>query len=83
MSSNMSNHPTIGQTMDTLTFELELALAQKRASWQRDQAKLRTIRIASFAFLFLILMGASIGGFVLWERMNQAREDRRPTEISR
>ena len=58
---------------------LELELIQKRAAWQRANARRRAIRTMSVIFLFIII-GASIAGFFLiFSRANEARPNQQDT----
>ena len=52
---------------------LELHLAQKRAEWKRANARYRTIRSASFVFLFLLIVGTVLALFLVFSRVNEER----------
>jgi len=52
---------------------LESHLAQKRAEWKRANARYRTIRSASFVFLFLLIMGTVAALFFVFSRLNEER----------
>lgn len=45
---------------------LELELIQKRAARQQASQKLRSLRTASFVFLFLILLGAALAMYFVF-----------------
>jgi hypothetical protein len=45
---------------------LELELIQKRAAWQRSRSNLRSLRVLSFFFLFLVILGALLAFFFLF-----------------
>ena len=45
---------------------LELELIQKRAAWQRSRSNLRSLRVVSFFFLFLVILGALFAFFFLF-----------------
>jgi hypothetical protein len=61
------------KSTDELARALDIELAQKRAGWQRDREKYRTIRAASFVFLFLVILGALFVFYLCLGRVNQAR----------
>jgi len=61
---------------EALARALELELAQKRLHWQRDREKYRTLRVLSFAFLFIIILAGLIGFFFFFSRTNGMREQR-------
>jgi hypothetical protein len=52
---------------------LEMHLAQKRAEWKRASARYRTIRSASFFFLFLLIIGTLVAVFFVFSRLNEER----------
>jgi flagellar basal body-associated protein FliL len=55
---------------------LELELAQKRRHWQRGREKYRTLRVLSFAFLFIVILAGLIAFFFFFSRTNEMREQR-------
>lgn len=57
---------------------LELELMQKRAAWQQAHTRHRTLRALSFAFLFLVILGALVV-FALYFNPGRARELRTDT----
>ena len=61
---------------EALARALELELAQKRLHWQRDREKYRTLRVLSFAFLFVIILAGLIAFFFFFSRTNEMREQR-------
>jgi len=61
---------------EALARALELELAQKRLRWQHDREKYRTLRVLSFAFLFIIILAGLIGFFFFFSRTNGMREQR-------
>jgi len=62
---------------------LELELMQKRAAWQRSRSNLRSLRVLSFFFLFLIILGALLAFFFLFspERVQEMKSTE-PSTIS-
>ena len=63
-----------GTAEDELMRALELELAQKRLRWQQDREKYRTLRILSFSFLSLVILGGLVGFFFFFTRAKDARE---------
>ena len=63
-----------GKAEDELMRGLELELAQKRLRWQQDREKYRTLRILSFSFLSLVILGGLVGFFFFFTRAKDARE---------
>lgn len=61
---------------DALMRAVEIELAQKRARWNRDREKHRTVRLLSFSFLSLVILAALIALFLMLSRANQIRSDR-------
>jgi hypothetical protein len=61
---------------EALARALELELAQKRLHWQRDREKYRTLRVLSFAFLFIIILAGLAAFFFFFSRTNEMREQR-------
>jgi hypothetical protein len=61
---------------EALARALELELAQKRLHWQRDREKYRTLRVLSFAFLFIIILAGLAAFFFFFSRTNEVREQR-------
>jgi hypothetical protein len=59
---------------EALARALELELAQKRLHWQRDREKHRTLRVLSFAFLFIIILAGLVAFFFFFSRTNGMRE---------
>jgi hypothetical protein len=52
---------------------LELELMQKRAAWQQAGARRQNLRIMSFAFLFLIIVGCLFGLYFAFSMVNGER----------
>jgi hypothetical protein len=58
---------------------IDLELAQKRAAWKEAASRRLKIRVASFLFLFLLIIASLLAFFVLSSRLNQERGNQRPT----
>ena len=75
-----TNHPEAsrltGAGPDDLSRLLELELIQKRAEWQRASARHKSIRSASFVFLFVVVVAALVGFYFLFMRANEGRPHR-------
>jgi hypothetical protein len=69
----MANQEDKLKSTDELSRALDVELAQKRTDWQRDRKKFRTIRAASFAFLFLVILVALFVFYLFFGRVNQTR----------
>ena len=59
---------------EALARALELELAQKRLRWQNDREKYRTLRVLSFAFLFIIILAGLAAFFFFFSRTNGMRD---------
>ncbi len=51
---------------EQLTRLLELELMQKRGAWQQKKQRLGALRVLSFFFLFLVLVGAALAFWFLF-----------------
>jgi len=60
---------------DNLSRLLELELIQKRAIWKQAGERYRAVRAAGFVFLFLLIVGCLVGGYLAFMRMNEARSN--------
>jgi hypothetical protein len=58
---------------DDLARLLEIELIQKRAAWKQSAARYRAIRMASFLFLFLVIMGALLVYFFVFSDLSGNR----------
>jgi hypothetical protein len=58
---------------DELARLLEIELIQKRAVWKQAAARHRAIRMVSFLFLFLIIMGALLVYFFFFSELSGNR----------
>lgn len=57
---------------------LEIELIQKRAAWKQAAARHRTIRMASFAFLFIVIMAALLIYFFVFSDLSENRNAPKP-----
>ncbi|MEY2493360.1 MAG: hypothetical protein QOH24_2311 [Verrucomicrobiota bacterium] len=64
------------ESSDELARSVEFEMAAKRRDWQRNRDKFRTLRVLSFSLLSLIIVGALIGLFVIFTRLNEVRGER-------
>jgi hypothetical protein len=58
---------------------LELELMQKRAAWKHTSARHNKLRTASFAFLFILIVGSLFAFYLLFSRVNEQRANQRPS----
>ena len=58
---------------EQLTRLLELELTHKRATWKKASARNRSIRAFGFFFLFLLIMGCLVGGYIAFTRATETR----------
>lgn len=65
-----------GQAAEEFSRVLEIELAAKRAAWQREREKHRVVRVLSFSFLSVVIIGALIAFLFIFSRMNEAHEQR-------
>lgn len=63
---------------DNLSRLLELELIQKRATWKQAGERYRSIRVAGFVFLFVLIVGCLIGGYLAFMRVNEQRANPPP-----
>ena len=63
-----------GKAEDEVMRALDLELAQKRLRWKQDREKYRTLRVLSFSFLSLVIIGGLFGFFFFFTRAKDARE---------
>ena len=63
---------------DALARAMELELAQKRAAWERERQRHRTIRLLGFSFLSLVVFAAMIALFLLLSHTDEMRSQRPP-----
>lgn len=58
---------------EQLTKLLDLELAQKRANWKQAGQRARSIRSASFVFLFLLIAACLVGSYFAFMRVTEER----------
>ena len=58
---------------------LELELAQKRATWKQAGERAKSIRVAGFVFIFVLIMACLAGAFFVFMRVNEQRANPPPT----
>jgi hypothetical protein len=63
---------------DNLSRLLDLELIQKRATWKQAGERHRSIRAAGFVFLFVLIVGCLIGGYLAFMRVNEQRANQPP-----
>ena len=64
------------ETADALMRAIELELAQKRRGWEREREKFRTLRLLSFSFVSLVILGVLLALFVFFSRAGEMRNQR-------
>ena len=57
---------------------LELELIQKRATWKQTSERARSIRVAGFVFIFLLIVACLAGGYLAFTRMSEQRRNHPP-----
>lgn len=67
---------------DELARLLEIELMQKRAGWKQAAGRYRTIRMVSFVFLFLVIMGALLAYFFISSELSGNRAAPKPPPAS-
>ncbi|HEY6071434.1 MAG TPA: hypothetical protein VIU85_08685 [Chthoniobacterales bacterium] len=65
--------------VEQLTKLLDLELAQKRQDWKQAGQRAKSVRAASFFFLFLLIVGCLVGGYFVFMRVNEGRPKPHPT----
>jgi len=61
-----------------ITRLLELELIQKRATWKQMSERARSIRVAGFVFIFLLIVACLAGGYFAFTRMSEQRRNHPP-----
>ena len=59
------------QETEKLFQMLEVKLGQERVVWQKSKSQLRTVRTASFFFLFLVIVGALVAFYFIFLRAQE------------
>jgi hypothetical protein len=78
----MTDRPqTIIPSIDAeqLTKLLDLELAQKRQNWKQVGRRAKSVRAASFFFLFLLIVACLVGGYFAFMRVSGERANPHPT----
>jgi hypothetical protein len=65
-----------GESPDALMRSVEQQLTQERLRWEREREKHRVIRLLSFSFLSLVILGALVALFLALSRANEMRGNR-------
>lgn len=68
-----------GSEPEQLSRMIELELAEKRAQWKESATRRKKVRMASYFFLFLLIIGSLFAFFVLFLRVKEERTNPRPT----
>jgi len=68
-----------GHDPEQLSRLIESELVHKRVAWKTAAARRQKIRLASFFFLFLLIVASLFAFFVLFSRVNEERANSRPT----
>ncbi|MEP6603123.1 MAG: hypothetical protein ABJB69_04155 [Spartobacteria bacterium] len=70
---------------DQLTRLLELELIQKRAEWKQAGARHRSVRVSTFVFLFLLIIGSVVAFCMMSAKLSEQRSrlDRTGSEFAR
>ena len=64
---------------EQLTKLLDLELAQKRQNWKQAGQRAKSVRAASFFFLFLLIVACLVGGYFAFTRINEGRSNPAPS----
>jgi hypothetical protein len=59
------------QETEKLFQMLEVKLGQERVVWQKSKSQLKTVRAASFFFLFLVTVGALVAFYFIFLRAQE------------
>ena len=73
---------TTEKEIEQLTRLLELELAQKRALWKQASQRAKSIRVAGFAFLFLVIVACSLGAYFAFIRISEQRANPTPRSVT-
>jgi hypothetical protein len=72
----MAHEENKREANEELTRTIEFEMAAKRAEWQRSRDRFRKLRMLSFSFLSLVIVGTVIALLAIFSRLNEAREQR-------
>ncbi len=61
---------------DKIARALDFELENKRGEWKRTHERSRTIRQLSLLLFAIVVAGAMVALFLMFNRLNQARSDR-------
>jgi cytoskeletal protein RodZ len=70
------------ETAEAFIRSIEVELAGKRARRKRDRERRQAIRLISFSFLSLVILGALLALWFTFSRANEVRSERRPSPSS-
>jgi hypothetical protein len=65
------------ETAEAFIRSIEVELAGKRARRERDRERRQAIRLISFSFLSLVILGALLALWFTFSRANEVRSERR------
>jgi hypothetical protein len=63
---------------EQLTKLLELELKQKRQNWKQAGQRAKSVRAASFFFLFVLILACLVGGYFVFTRVSEQRPNPHP-----
>jgi hypothetical protein len=69
------------ETVEAVLHSAELEFAAERARWARDREKHRLIRLLSFSFLSLVVLGGLVALFLALSRANEMHSQRPSSPI--
>jgi hypothetical protein len=64
------------ETAEAFIRSIETELAERRARWERDRERRQAIRLISFSFLSLVILGALLALWLTFSRANEVRSER-------
>jgi hypothetical protein len=67
------------ETADSFLRSAEMEFAAERARWERDREKHRLVRLLSFSFLSLVVLGGLVALFLAFSRANEMRSHGPPS----
>lgn len=60
---------------------LEIELMQKRMAWKQASERHRTFKSASFLFLFIVIVAAAVGLYLIFSRATEQRGSQPATPV--